>query len=366
MIESKLKKSRNVVANCMEINGREVVYNVNDIEKEYKALREGAMFYDCSNYGILKISGNSAADFLEHLSTKDIQYLNIGNASECYFLNANADVVGSVVILCRNEDYLVITPWEQADAVKAWVEEKATGEAVEVQDLLDEKALIQIEGPESWKVVKDVFGIEIENLALRAFDVVNWNGEEVIILRIGRSSEYGYMVISSFEKANEVCNTLLNSAWNFPVLEGGFEVVELAMLEIHQPNFIKETPNYGNIFELAQQWNIQFDKEDYIGYEKLMELFNKGINKTAVGFVCDMDISIQEGESIYVDDDYIGNVVYIRDSIKLEKKLGIAVLQKPYAVSGLRLKVDTSEGKRDINTVSGPFVRPISWDKKME
>lgn len=366
MIESKLKEVRNAAANYVEINGREVVNNVNDTNEEYKGLREGAMFYDCSNYGILRISGDSAAVFLEKLATRDIQYLNVGNVCECYFLNEDADVVGSVVVLCQEEDYLVITPWEQADAVKAWIEEQTEGEEVTIQDLMDEKALVQIEGPEAWKVVKDVFEIEIENLALRAFEVAEWKGEEITIVRIGRSSEYGYMVISSFEKAAEVCSAYTNGNWEFPVIEGGFGVIELSMLEVHQPNFIRETSKYGNIFELAQQWYIQFDKEDYIGYEKLMEQFNEGITRTTVGFVCDTDCAIESDVGVYVEDECIGSVVYVKDSIKLEKKLGIAVLQKPYAVSGLNLEVDTAEGKKEINTVSGPFIRPASWDKKME
>ena len=84
-----------------EIGGCSVLRTAGDAEGEYRALREGAMFYDCSAYGFCKVEGEGADRLLEKLATKDIQYLNEGNISECYFLDEEASVVGSVFILRR-------------------------------------------------------------------------------------------------------------------------------------------------------------------------------------------------------------------------------------------------------------------------
>lgn len=366
MIESKLKNISGADVKYMEIGGRKVVESTGDIQDEYQALREGSMFYDCSTYGMFTVSGDDADDFLEKISTKDIQYLNVGNVSECYFLNENAAVVGSVFILRREDDFFVIVPWEQADAVKDWIKKQADGENVSIEDIQGTVALTEIEGPESWKVIKKVFDVEVENIALRSSEVTKWNGEEITIIRIGRSSEYGYMILSSFEKAEELFLKYSKEKWNFPVKEGGFGALELSMLEVHQPNFLRETKKYGNIFELAQQWYIQFDKEDYIGYKTLMEQFQTGVTKTAVGFTAEEASAIESDGKVFVDEECIGSIVYAKDSFKLKKKLGIAVLNKPYAVSGLKLSVETADGKKKIETISGPFLRPLSWDLKME
>ncbi len=366
MIESKLKSINGADVKYMEIGGRKVVETTGNMQEEYQALREGMMFYDCSTYGMLTVSGADADDFLEKISTKDIQYLNVGNVSECYFLNDDAAVIGSVFVLRREDDFFVIVPWEQADAVKEWLEKQADGEDVIIQDIQGTKALTQIEGPQSWKVIKKIFDIEVENIALRSSEVTEWNGEEITIIRIGRSSEYGYMMLSSFEKAEELFQAYNKEEWDFPVKQGGFEALELSMLEVHQPNFLRETSKYGNVFELAQQWYIQFDKEDYVGYEKLMEQFHAGITKTAVGFTAEKASDIASDAKVYVDDECIGTVVYAKDSFKLGKKLGIAVLNKPYAVSGLKLSVKTADGTKEMETISGPFLRPLSWDMKME
>ena len=103
------------------IEDGKVIKNFGNIQEEYNALRNGAMVYDCSGYGIYIISGAEASEFLEKLATKEIQYLNVGNISECYFLNEEAEVVASVFILRQEKNYMVITPWEHAGSTKKWL-----------------------------------------------------------------------------------------------------------------------------------------------------------------------------------------------------------------------------------------------------
>ncbi len=372
MLISKLENKYSDRAEFVDMKGRKVVKSFGNLKKEYEALREGAMFYDCSTYGLLLVEGQKVDLFLEKLATKDIQYLNIGNISECYFLNEVAEVIGNVFIVRRENDFMVIATWEQAEDVKSWLilQAEKSEYKITILDLMDKMAMVSIEGPKSWKVVKKVFDIAIENLALRTFMTFSWYGEELILIRVGRSSEYGYMTISSNDSGAKIYEELLSTKdeWDFPVQEGGFDCIELSMLEVHQPNFLRETKEHGNLFELAQQWQIQYDKEDYIGHEKMMETFEKVRTKGVVGFVAeDSQIPYQTGCKIYLDETCIGHVIYSLYSIKLGKPLGIAVLDNPYANAGLELIIQSNDGElQKIKTVSSPFIRPLSWDLKME
>ncbi|EPR12220.1 glycine cleavage T C-terminal barrel domain-containing protein [Ruminiclostridium papyrosolvens] len=372
MFTSKLENKYSERAEFIEVKDRKVVKTLGNLQKEYTALREGAMFYDCSTYGLFSVHGDKAELFLENLATKDIQYLNVGNVSECYFLNEEAEIVGNVFVVRRENDFIVISPWEKAADVKEWlvIQAKESEYEIEIKDLFDTMAIVSTEGPKSWKVVKKIFGVEIENLALRASMSFSWSGQEILLIRAGRSSEYGYIAISSIEGGLNIYDKLLNEEgqWDFPVNEGGLECIELAMLEVHQPNFLRETSEHGNIFELAQQWQIQYDKEDYIGYEKMMEIFKTANSKGAVGFVAnESQIPYEAGDKIYLNEACIGHVVYSLYSIKLCKPLGIALLNNPYANAGLTLEVKTPDGVlQNIQTISGPFIRPLSWDQKME
>ena len=206
MLISKLENKYSDRAEFVDMKGRKVVKSFGNLKKEYEALREGAMFYDCSTYGLLLVEGQKVDLFLEKLATKDIQYLNIGNISECYFLNEVAEVIGNVFIVRRENDFMVIATWEQAEDVKSWLilQAEKSEYKITILDLMDKMAMVSIEGPKSWKVVKKVFDIAIENLALRTFMTFSWYGEELILIRVGRSSEYGYMTISSNDSGAKI------------------------------------------------------------------------------------------------------------------------------------------------------------------
>ena len=155
------------------------------------------------------------------------------------------------------------------------MKEKSGEEAVEIEQMSD-TAAITIEGPESWRAVQELFSADITGIGLRSSDIITWEGEDITVIRVGRTSEYGYVIMASVEKAKGNLQTYERRRVGLPVKEGGLDALELAMLEVHQPNFIRETEEFGDIFELAQQWYIQYDKEDYTGWERLMEKLATG------------------------------------------------------------------------------------------
>lgn len=352
------------------VGNRKIIKNFGNINEEYNALRNGAMLYDCCGYGIYFVSGSEASDFLDKLATKEIQYLNVGNISECYFLNERAEVIASVFILRQEKNYMVITPWEHAEGTKKWILDKSRNYSqVNIQCMDGQFTAFSIEGPYSWKLVKNVLNIDVGSLPLRVATDVEIDGEIIQVMRIGRTGEYGYFILGSQHACSFVYEKMLREGekLEYPFCEGGLDVIEMAILEIHQPNFLREKNEIGNIIELEQQWHIQYDKSEYIGYKKLQEIFENGVQRHSVGFMCQGDFSDLAGEKVYIGDEKIGHVIYSIFSLKLEKHIGILLLNNPYAHSGLIYKIRKNSGEEiEINTISSPFVRPLSWDLKME
>ncbi|MDR1066767.1 MAG: aminomethyl transferase family protein [Clostridiales bacterium] len=408
------------------IDNRTLVKNFGDLPEEYKALREGSTIYDCGSYGLYSVKGENADAFLERLATKDIGFLNIGSITECYFLNEEANLVASVFILRREDDFIILATWEHADKALKWLQEKAPEYEVEVEDLSGSHGVLAIEGCKSWKVVKELFSVEIENIALHTMQVVDLEERPVTVIRVGRTSEYGYTIISDVETSGKIYKAFLamkdNEEKEFPMRECGLDCLEIAMLEIRQPNFLRETKRFGNLMELGQQWFIRYDKEEYIGFEKVREILEAGVEKSTVGFICDaedeavlepglevfirnieVEVVVEDEEdnddSFFADDgeaaepvseeqvqeqtqeqaeepyipneqvepEKIGEVVYSLYSAKVGKVIGVAVIDQPYAQSGFQMLARRKDGRDvSVNTFSAPIVRPLSWDQKME
>jgi aminomethyltransferase len=334
------------------------------LEEEYEAVRQSVGLIDGGKFGLYKITGEDATDYLHDLTTKEIHYLNPGMTCECLMLNEEAQALGMVYVQRFDEYYIVIIPPEDKEKIKNWMDNRIHGD-IEITDMLEENAFLFVEGRKAWQLVKHVTGDDIESLLLRASREIGMGSGSIWITRLSRSGEYGYAVMGQPEAVTEFADKCFASK-QFVVKICGSRVMDVCMLEIRQVNLHYETMEKGNVFELAQQWLIGFEKDSYIGYEKLKELFKMPKKSLCVGFTCDKEFTVNSNDRVFLEDEEVGSTLYTTYSPGLDKKLGIVKLKDDLAVSGISLTLKNSIGETVIDTISSPFLRPLSWDEPME
>lgn len=347
-----------------EMNGALIPAKFTSVEEEYQIYRKKIALVDGIGYALLKIEGDTVIEEMDALVTKDLQYLNPGKISECFFLNEEAEVLGISYIVNDDDSIVLMVPPENAEAITNWVSDQLS-DALTVSDLTKENHLLFIEGEKSWEIVKEVFDFPIETLALREMVKVDYEGHEIMLSRIGRSGEYGYAMIGFEEDIHSITEHLLKT-YSDQLAWCGFEAMKLCMLEVNQPLITAEINAEGNIFEMGYQWFIQYDKEAYCGRDVLMEQFETKQEKGNVGFVAKDVNQIEIGSKVLLEDETVGKVVYAQYDPSLKGVLGYMLLNRKVAVSGIPLTIKESDGIVCANTVSSPFVRPLSWDSQME
>lgn len=75
---------------------------------------------------------------------------------------------------------------------------------------------------------------------------------QLSVIRIGRTSDSGDLIFSDIRTGECIYKNLQKGDIDFPLEERDFDCIYLAMLEVYQPNFIRETKEFGNVFELGQ------------------------------------------------------------------------------------------------------------------
>lgn len=347
-----------------EVNGALVPSKFTEIAKEYEIFRHGIALVDGIGYAMLKIEGDNVIEAMDALVTKDIRYLNPGKIAECFFLNENAEALGLAYIVNDDDTLLVLVPPENGEKVTAWIREKL-GDACSITDISEDHHLIFIEGEKSWKIAKEVFDFPIETLPLRDMVKVDYDAASIMLSRIGRSGEYGYAMIGENAVIHKIAEHLLHTyadtlAWC------GTEAMSICMLEVNQPLISDITGREGNLLELAYQWFVQFDKEDYCGHDVLMEQFEEKLSKCCVGFTAAGVQTLGADAEAYLEDERVGKVIYSKYDPALDGMLGYLLLDIKVAVSGILLTIKDCNGEAAAQTVSSPFVRPLSWDSSME
>ncbi|HCU33858.1 MAG TPA: hypothetical protein DF364_08455 [Ruminococcaceae bacterium] len=338
------------------------------IEESYKRIREGFAFVDGSVFEMLKISGSDAADTLDKLAARDIAYLNIETVSETLVLDEDARALGIPYICRLDEDFIVLTP-PGCEKAAEWICEKCKEDGVDVSDLKEEKSLLFIEGLSSYKPVRDVLGVDVDLLPVRGITQVDdWNGFALTVMRIGRSNEYAYAVVADDEallKVVEECGSYGSSNG----IEAGFaseEAMEICMMETNQPNFKMLDTENSNVIELCLTWFAQYEKEEYIGHDRLMELFEGEKAYGAVAFKGLSAKSAELGAPVLLEGEEVGCVLESCYDPKLDTVIGKAKVRADLAVAGIELTLKDASGESRIETVAQPFVRPLSWDQQME
>ncbi len=347
-----------------EMNGAYIPTSFTSVKEEYQIYRKKIALVDGIGYAVLKIEGDTVIEEMDALVTKDIQYLNPGKITECFFLNEEAEVLGISYIVNDDDSIVVIVPPENAEAITHWLHEKLS-DALTMTDLTEENHLLFMEGEKSWEIVKEVFNFPIETLALREMVKVDYEGSEIMLSRIGRSGEYGYAMIGLQDSIHQMAKDLLDTYSN-QLAWCGLDAMKVCMLEVNQPFITPEINKEGNLFEMAYQWFIQYDKEAFCGKDALMEQFEKTQEKGNVGFVAKDVCQMEAGAEVLLDDEIIGKVIYAQYDPSLEGILGFALLNRQVAVSGIPLTIKEGSQSVSAHTVSSPFVRPASWDSQME
>lgn len=208
--------------------------------------------------------------------------------------------------------------------------------------------------------------MDVDLLPIRGITQVDdWNGFALTVMRIGRSNEYAYAIIADDDailKAVEDCGAY--AADNG--IEAGFaseEAMAVCMMETNQPNFTMLDTENSTVFELGLAWFTQFEKEDYIGHDKLKELFAE---EKAYGMVAFKGLSAKSAEigaKILLEGEEVGSVIESCYDPKLDTVIGTAKLRQDLAVAGIELTLKDAAGESEIETVAQPFIRPLSWDQ---
>ncbi|KAA0560847.1 aminomethyl transferase family protein [Bacillus sp. CH30_1T] len=371
MITSTDKKAiftNSIKGNATVLNngGYEVVGAYSGVEEEYNALRKYVGLIDYSSNGKFKITGEDHVEFVNYLTSMDIEYLDIEKTAFSLFVDEEGHVVDLVTIY-KQEDYILLeTSVSKRDEVYSFLEHYHNNDQVVIEDISNELAIIAFEGPYAWKVGQQLIDFDISSLPFQSFVETTWNNEKLIFARTGVTGEYGYKVFVQMESALDLWSFLLDQSEDECVVQPvGSQAVNITMLEVRQPNVDFEVKDH-TVFESCFEWLISFEKEEFLAMEAIESLKEQEVEKRLVGFIFDEDAALAEGDSIIIENEKVGSVIQVEYSYTLRKNLGLALMASEFAVSGLEMGGLNSEGNQVvIQTVSSPYITPKSWAIKI-
>jgi glycine cleavage system aminomethyltransferase T len=327
-------------------------------DASYAAIRNTAGVYNRGGE-VLRLTGADRLQLLSWLLAKQTEFAEPGTVVESLILAESGAVDGSALVVLDEESIIVIAESQTPllpIAQAAIVEQELDGTAVtEAGDLA---AVLAVEGPLSWQVAEGIADEPMSEILLNEWRRGQLDGVDCLVIRIGTTAEYGYLIITSAEAGSAVMDELVARAVR---LGGGSidkEVLHRAQAEVNHPVLPSQAQGL-TIFEAGIQWMATPNRED--DYRGKSGIRLEAPARRIVAAVC-RDGNFPEAGTLVTDEGTPVGVVQTPTSrAGLDTGFGLLLLDVPYCVPGLTL----TAGSQTLSTVSRPAVDPLSWTQQI-
>ena len=146
-------------AKIIDFGGYLMPVQYSGIIAEHKAVRSAAGLFDVSHMGNFYIKGSRAKDFLQSITTNDLEKLEAGNAQYNLMLYPHGGIVDDLIIYRIDRDtYFLIVNASNAPKDFAWLQQHIHDfEGVTLEDHTDRLSLIALQGPVAFDILQIVF-----------------------------------------------------------------------------------------------------------------------------------------------------------------------------------------------------------------
>ncbi|MDR2224498.1 MULTISPECIES: glycine cleavage system aminomethyltransferase GcvT [Providencia] len=323
---------------------------------EHNIVRTDAGMFDVSHMTIVDLHGSGCRDFLRYLLANDINKLTEqGKALYTGMLNASGGVIDDLIVYYFADDfYRLVVNSATREKDLAWIEQHASGYAVEIQ-VRDDLALLAVQGPKAPEKVHSLLTPE-QNQAIdgmKPFYGVQTG--DLFIATTGYTGEKGYEIAMPKEQVIDFWHKLLKAG----VHPAGLGARDTLRLEAGMNLYGQDMDESISPLAANMGWTIAWKPEDrqFIGREALEKLREQGTEKL-VGIVMRDKGILRAGQVVRFTDD-LGELkegVITSGSFSPTLGFSIALARVPNGIQDKAI-VEIRQREMPVEVVKPGFVR---------
>lgn len=308
---------------------------------EYRAVMEGAAFYDNSGAGRLRAEGADALDLLNRLSTNRVDNLPAGRGALTILTTDRGRILDLLGVVNIGEYALLLTGAGKQQAVIDWLDKYTIMEELTVTDITGETAMFTLCGPHCREVLAalmtaDVDGwAEMEPYAAVAATVA---GQEALLIRRPLGDLAAWDLVTDASGGPVVGAALADAG----LVAVGQEAWDALMVNYAIPRSGRELGDAFNPLEAGLIGAVDFAKGCYIGQEVIARLdtYNK-VQRYLAQLRFSDDAVATEGAVLESGGRNVGRVTSLATIPTTGERLALAYIRTAQAQPGARLELAT-------------------------
>lgn len=306
------------------------------ITEEHNAVRKHVGVFDVSHMGEVRVKGQDAEKFVNHIFVGDVTGAPDGQIFYGMMCYENGGTVDDLLVYKVNdhEFFLVINASNIAKDVK-WILQNAEGFDVEIEDQSEYYGEVAVQGPEAEDSVEQILGIKVKDIPFYNFKTIPVNGEDIIVSRTGYTGEDGFEIYGSHDFIRNVWDKLMKGG----VQPCGLGCRDTLRFEVGLPLYGDELTDTISPIEASLSMFVKLDKPEFIGKAALAKQKEEGVKRRIVGLELEGNAIPRHGYPVEINGEQVGEITTGYRSISTGKSVAMAMINKPYDKLGTEVEV---------------------------
>jgi aminomethyltransferase len=332
-------------------------------EAEFEALLNGVTIWDVAVERCVEISGPDGFRFAQLMTPRNLSKCAVGQGKYVLICDSDGGVINDPV-MTRMEENTFWFALASSDVLLFARGLKNAYPRWNVTIRERDVAPLQVQGPKSKDLMRDLVGPEILDLKYYWWTRKQIRGVPVVVTRTGWTSEVGYEIyLLDPAKGTEIWEALMEVGKPYGVKPTGpsdIRRIEGGILNWGADMTYENNPLELNLERLL---DLSLPEEACISIAALKRIKSQGVRHRIVGVELDGDPfpalnGVKWPAYRGNGDEQIGKVTSAIYSPRLRKNIGFCWVPIDLAKDGSTVRVETEWGRRTAKVVSIPFVDP--------
>jgi aminomethyltransferase len=311
---------------------------------EHRACRSGAVAFDVSHLGTVRIDGPEALDRLQAALTNDLGKVAPGRAQYTHLLDeADASVLDDIIVW-----------WVGAERFDVMPNASNTSrvlDAIGGEDVTPTRAIIAVQGPQARARLGKVYPRAAAVGRFRV-EVMTVDGAEWVVAGTGYTGEDGVELAIPADAATGVWERVLGAG----IQPAGLGARDTLRLEAALPLHGHELGPGITPLQAGLGWVVSWDKGDFRGRAPLAAEKERGVSRRLRGFAVDGRRPPRAECKVLLDGEVVGELTSGNFSPSLERGIALGFVP-PALTPGTAVAIDLRGTPVAAEIVPTPFYK---------
>ncbi len=325
---------------------------------EHETVRNAVGVFDVSHMGEFLISGPTAIDLIQKISTNDATVLTIGRAQYSCMPNGKGGIVDDLIIYkIKEEQYLLVVNASNIEKDWNWISSHNSMGA-EMKNLSDDYSLLAIQGPKAVEAMQSLTSVDLSAIKYYHFEVADFAGiEHVIISATGYTGSGGFEIYCKNNEVEQVYGKVLEAGKSFGIKPIGLAARDTLRLEMGFCLYGNDIDETTSPLEAGLGWITKFTK-DFVDADFLAKQKEEGVKRKLVAFeMVDRGIPRHDYEIHDASGNKIGHVTSGTMSPSMKLGIGLGYVAVDHSALDAEIFVSIRDKGIKAKVVKLPFYK---------